>query len=175
MRLLFGDPGSDPRRERLRWLRARYRAQPSRRASSRLERRRADQIVELKRQLAAAMSGADACASCAIGCAPPSGHFDGGRCCGTDTRQVFTRAEVRAIKVAGLPAPNAPAEGGAKAAGCLFRGPKGCSLPTEQRPARCLIYVCLELRDELRARPSFAQLQGLRKRLQDELAALTGH
>lgn len=65
---------------------------------------------------------------------------------------MFSPAEVRALSSAGqLPPPledHPPGD-----AGCIFRGPRGCSAEVEARPVRCLLYVCDELSAELSVEP----------------------
>jgi len=151
-------------------LLARFESQPSPRFAPHRVRAMAEEITRLKLELGAALAGVTSCSGCAKACVAPSGYFPGGRCCGTSALEVFTPGEVRAIKLAGGAAPTAPADDGAEEAGCLFRGSTGCSLDTASRPARCLVYVCLELQQELEAEPHFGEVQSLRKRLQDTLA-----
>jgi len=153
-------------------LLARFEAQPGPRFAPARIRAMAARVAELKRELSEAIGDVRSCAGCARGCVTPSGYFDGGRCCGTSTDEVFSPAEVRAIKLAGVRPPTEPAEGGAAEAGCLFRGPRGCSLPPEGRPAKCLVYVCHELRIELEDTPRFERIGALRAALDDALAEL---
>lgn len=151
-------------------LLARYEAQPGTTFADPSLRAMAERIVHLKRRLAAALGEVRACSGCAKGCVTPSGFFEGGRCCGTSTLEVFTQPEVRAIKMAGVPAPTEPAEDGDQHAGCIFRGARGCSIPTEARPARCLVYVCHDLRIELEDTEGYQTIQALRRELNDTFA-----
>lgn len=151
-------------------LLARFEAQPGPMLADPSVRAMAERIAHLKRRLSEALAGVRACASCAKGCVTPAGYFEGGRCCGTATLEVFTQPEVRAIKMAGVPPPTAPAEDGDERAGCLFRGSRGCALEPEARPARCLEYVCLDLRVELEDREGFDGIQALRRELADTIA-----
>lgn len=151
-------------------LLARYEAQPGPLLADPFARALAERIAHLKRELSEALDGVRACATCARGCVAPSGYFEGGRCCGTATLDVFTQSEVRAIKLAGVAPPSAPAEDGAEGAGCLFRGSTGCSLAPESRPARCLEYVCLELRVELEESERADRIRTLRRELSETLA-----
>jgi hypothetical protein len=151
------------RADELARLRARFAAEPARREATAEERALAAEIAELKRALAEAYATPMSCAGCG-GCDP----YPGGRCCGTGTFVVFSPHEVRALKLAGhratdLVPPRAPHHG------CAFRGERGCSLRPDQRPAVCLVYACDELRAEVRARASFAELQALRGALQHAL------
>jgi hypothetical protein len=151
-------------------LLARYEAQPGPLLADPSVRALARRIAHLKRELSEALAGVRACAGCARGCVAPAGYFEGGRCCGTATLDVFTQAEVRAIKLAGVAPPSAPAEDGDERAGCLFRGSAGCSLAPESRPARCLEYVCLELGVELDESERSDRVHALRRELSEALA-----
>jgi hypothetical protein len=154
-------------------LLARFEAQPGPMFADPEVRALATRLVELKRTLSEALSSVRSCASCARGCRTPSGFFEGGRCCGTATLDVFTPPEVRAMKLAGLPPPSEPAASGDEDAGCLFRGATGCSLPAEARPARCIVYVCHELRIELEddfEPEAFERIQQLRRELEETFA-----
>jgi len=146
-------------------LLARFEAQPGPRLAARELRARAARVLELKVRLSEELEGVQACSGCARGCVTPSGYFDGGRCCGTSTLEVFTQAEVRAMKLAGIAPPLAPAEDGADEAGCLFRGARGCSLEPAARPARCVVYVCAELRAELDEGERSERIHALRRAL----------
>lgn len=153
------------RAKELRRLRARFTAQAPRWDTDHTARALAHRILELKRALASAFSDVTACATCARGCAPPAGAFEGGRCCGTSTLTVFSPVEVRALRLAGVDAPSEPAEGGHADAGCLFRGPSGCSLSPAARPSVCAVYVCLDLGDELDRRDDAPSIAALRREL----------
>lgn len=158
-------------------LLARYEAQPGRMLAAPCARALAERIVRLKRELSDALLGVRACASCATGCVAPSGFFEGGRCCGTATLDVFTQPEVRALKLAGVAPPMEPADDGDERAGCLFRGSTGCALAPEERPARCLEYVCHDLRMELEDDGRLDRINALRRELKDAVArfeVLTG-
>lgn len=148
-------------------LLARYEAQPGRLLASGSARAAAERIARLKRALSDALSSVRACSGCAKGCALPSGFFEGGRCCGTGTLDVFTQSEVRALKLAGIAPPKAPADDGDERAGCLFRGATGCSLEPEERPARCLDYICMELRVELEDGGRIEHIRALRRELKE--------
>lgn len=146
-------------------LLARYEAQPGPMFADPMVCAVAERIVHLKRALSSAIGNVRACSGCARGCVAPAGYFEGGRCCGTSTLEVFTQAEVRAMKLARVPPPSHPAEDGAERAGCAFRGSAGCSLSVEQRPMRCVEYVCHELRMELEDTDRFDRIQALRREL----------
>lgn len=153
-------------------LLARFEAQPSAREAGPRARAEALRIAALKRELSEAIGEVRACGGCAKGCAAPSGVFDGGRCCGTSTLEVFSQVEVRAMKIAGVAPPREPAADGDERAGCMFRGATGCALPAEGRPAKCLVYVCHELRQELEGTPRFARVQRLRRALDQAITDL---
>ncbi|MBX3274299.1 MAG: hypothetical protein KF729_28795 [Sandaracinaceae bacterium] len=153
-------------------LYARFEAQPGPRELEPAARAEAERVARLKRTLSDAIGEVRACARCAKGCAAPSGVFDGGRCCGTATLEVFAPSEVRAIKLAGIAPPSEPAPDGDERGGCMFRGARGCSLVPEARPAKCLVYVCHELRHELEETPRWSRIQALRAELDDALARL---
>jgi hypothetical protein len=75
---------------------------------------------------------------------------DSGACCAGVTAHLFDDRELAALVGAGtrLADLTPPAKHEAHD-GCAFRGPRGCTLATEHRPARCVHYVCNELRREL--------------------------
>ncbi len=151
-------------------LLARFEAQPGPMFADPGARSLALRIVELKRTLSEALGEVRSCSGCARGCAMPSGAFEGGRCCGTATLDVFTQAEVRVLTMAGIAPMKEPAQDGAENAGCLFRGSKGCTLDAESRPARCVEYVCHELRMELEQTERYETIQALRRELTETFA-----
>lgn len=153
-------------------LLARFEAQPGPFLADPRARAEAERVARLKRALSEAIGAVRACRGCAKGCAAPSGVFEGGRCCGTATLEVFTAPEVRAIKLAGIGAPSEPASDGDPRGGCIFRGARGCSLTPEARPTKCLVYVCHELRHELEGTDRFERIQALRRELDDAQARL---
>jgi len=163
------------RADDLAWLRARFWAHGGA-APSAQARALALRLLALKTELAKQFSSIDACRGCARGSSLPGGHWDGGRCCGTQTSVVFTPEEVRALAWAGVSASSLEPPRGDHA-GCAFRAATGCSLAPEQRPTLCLIYLCDELRSELRSRPDWTRIHALRTELFDvfeELARLAG-
>jgi hypothetical protein len=119
------------------------------------------------RKLAVAFDGVSSCRSCATG-APwpwPRSSYDGGDCCSGVTAELFDANELAALAHAGTrPHHLVPPPGTDAHAGCAFRGPRGCTLAVEHRPARCVHYVCDTLRRELHAR---GQLDGVEARLAD--------
>ncbi len=151
-------------------LRARFQACPPMRDPG--ERDRALELQALKEEMVAVLDPVHACRGCAKGHPEPAGHWDGGHCCGGDTFRVFTKQEVRALKLAGTrPKDWVPPAG--EQAGCAFRGPRGCSLAARHRPAICLRYICLELRAELRDEPRWARIGKLARRMESLLASLS--
>jgi hypothetical protein len=151
-------------------LLARFEAQPGPMLADPSVRAMAERIVHLKRQVRDAFGEVRACSSCARGCVAPSGFFEGGRCCGTATLDVFTQPEARAMKLAGVAPPQVPAEDGDERAGCLFRSSTSCTLPIEQRPVRCVVYVCHELRMEIEETERYERIQKLRRELSETFA-----
>jgi hypothetical protein len=148
-------------------LRARFRAQPSARAAGAEAVASARRLRELRVEMSRALSGVEACASCARGRPEPNGHFAGGSCCGARTFDLFTPAEVASLKLAGISARALDPPRGDHA-GCAFRAASGCSLSPEHRPNICVRYVCLELRAELREKPEWARIAELGAALRDE-------
>jgi hypothetical protein len=148
-------------------------------------RSRADELIELRRRLRdEAAGGADdeervlaaevkaqklgisselhavaSCATCATGQPWPRGHYDGGDCCSGVTEVLFDEDELAALVHAGTRARDlvAPRE---THAGCAFRGPRGCTLAVDHRPARCVHYICDVLRRELHDRGQLDTVEG---------------
>lgn len=136
------------REEELVRLRARFRAQPSAREAGPEAVASAERLKSLRVEMASAFGDVNACGSCARGRPEPNGHWVGGSCCGSRTLDLFSPAEVAALKLVGVSARNLEPPR-SDHAGCAFRGPDGCSLSPEHRPNICVRYVCLELRAEL--------------------------
>jgi hypothetical protein len=157
------------REQELGALRARFRAQPGRGDADAEVAESAQRLRALRIEMAAAFDGVEACGSCAKGRPEPNGHWAGGSCCGSRTLDLFTPAEVAALKVAGTrPKDLRPPEG--DHAGCAFRAESGCALPAEHRPSLCVRYVCLELRAELHEKPEWRRISALGAKLRDESA-----
>jgi hypothetical protein len=111
----------------------------------------ARRLRELRAELSAALSGVTSCAGCARRHPLPHGRWDGGHCCGCRTTDVFTDDEIAALRLAGTTlARLSPPR--SDHAGCVFRGPTGCSLDVADRPNICVRYICRELDAELAAR-----------------------
>jgi len=114
-------------------------------------RRQARELRRLRLELARLLGSARCCARCGVGKPLPHGRWPGGFCCGAETSQLFTRDELAALRGAGTrPADLRPARG--PAAGCAFRGPRGCVLPVAHRPSLCVAHICRELARELHQR-----------------------
>jgi hypothetical protein len=169
-RLLARLRGRDPRAQDMARLRARFAAQPSAFFATPQQRALAARLRELKRALAQAFAGVESCATCGRGEPLPKGRWDGGRCCGTRTDVVFTPGEVLALKLAGT-RPRRLRPPGADLAGCVFRGPSGCSLDPEDRPTVCHVYACAELKAELRRSGASERVNALRAELHEAFEA----
>ena len=148
-------------------LRARFHAQPTRREASVAALESAARLRELRVAMSAAFADVEACQACGKRRPEPHGHWRGGACCGSRTLDLFTKTEVASLKLTGIAARDLEAPRGDHA-GCAFRGAGGCSLAPEQRPNICVRYVCLELREELRARPEWTRVSELGAALRDE-------
>lgn len=124
------------------------------------ERQLAVELRRMRSEIAEATGKPTCCGACARKHPPPHGRWQGGYCCGTDTWRVFTDDELWSLAAGGTrPGDLRPAV--AEAAGCLFRGPRGCVLRPQDRPNICLRYLCLDLVAELRARGDFKPLNTL--------------
>ncbi len=152
-------------------LRARFAAQPTAREVGGARVADAQALRRLRRELAAALEGVEACRGCARGHPEPAGRFDGGHCCGGDTFRVFTPDEVAALKWGGTRVRDWEPPSGEQA-GCAFRGPRGCSLAPEHRPTLCLRYICMELRSELRAEPRWRRIGALTREIEARWSSL---
>jgi hypothetical protein len=120
----------------------------------------AAELRRLREALSAALQGVISCSGCAHGHPLPQGRYRGGHCCGTRTALVFTDDEVAALRLSGTtPARLFPAAG--DMAGCAFRGPQGCSLDVADRPNICVRYVCQELQSELRERGDLREIKAI--------------
>ena len=133
------------------------------------ERDEAIQVRALKARLAAATGPAAACGRCAIGRPWPEGAYAGGHCCGGHTEELFSEVEVAALAQAGTRPRDLVAPRGDHA-GCAFRGPAGCTLEAEHRPALCVRFVCDDLRRELHRRGQLDEVEALAAELAAALA-----
>jgi len=124
------------------------------------ERAIAAELRRLREALVAALAGVASCGGCSRGHPLPHGRWDGGHCCGTETRLVFTDDEVAALRLSGTtPARLVPPSG--DHAGCAFRGPTGCSLAVADRPNLCVRFICRELEAELRERGDLREIKAI--------------
>jgi hypothetical protein len=114
----------------------------------------------LKAELSRATERVLACGSCARGHPLPHGRWSGGHCCGARTELLFTGDELAMLRLAGTRPLDLVAPRSAHA-GCAFRGPDGCSLAAEDRPALCVRYVCSELARELAGRGRLGAIDAL--------------
>lgn len=120
----------------------------------------AHELRELRLALSAAIGQVESCKTCAVGHAPPHGHFAGGHCCGLATPDAFNDDELAALHQAGTRPADLRLPRGDHA-GCAFRGPQGCSLRTQDRPNLCLRYLCPDLMRELHRRGDLSRIEAL--------------
>jgi hypothetical protein len=160
------------RADELAALRVRFAAQPSARHVTPELRELGAKLRQLRAEMAATLGHVEACSGCAKGHPEPSGHWQGGHCCGGRTLDIFSQAEVAALKVGGTRGSSLTPPAGDHA-GCVFRGPRGCSLDPVDRPTICVRFVCLELRAELRERDDWRRLAELGNALRDTFARFT--
>jgi hypothetical protein len=114
------------------------------------ERALAEDVARAKRAVAATVGEVASCGTCAVRQPWPVGGFAGGACCAGTTEIVFDDHEVAALAGAGTRARDLrPPAGDDHHAGCAFRGAHACSLALDDRPARCIHFVCNTLRGEL--------------------------
>jgi hypothetical protein len=132
------------------------------------ERALARAVHDAKLAAAEALQAVTSCSGCAAGHPAPTGRYSGGACCAGETATLFDDAELAALVHAGTRLKDlTPPAGRDDHAGCTFRGPRGCTLEVTSRPARCVHYVCDELRRELHRA---GRLDGV----ETKLAALNG-
>jgi hypothetical protein len=109
--------------------------------------------VERLKRARAAMTQAQgrlrACESCAIGCDPPHGQWEGGFCCGGETANLISDTELASMAACGIGPADLVPPTTREHAGCAFRGPRGCSLDASKRPCVCLWYLCRDVSQEL--------------------------
>jgi hypothetical protein len=154
------------RADELAALRARFRAQPSRHEASEEQRALADELRALRVKMAELLASVTSCSGCAKGHPLPHGRWQGGHCCGGRTLDIFQPSEVAALALGGtrpsaLPVPKSDH------AGCVYRGPEGCSLEPADRPSLCVRFLCLELKNELRARDDWRAIAETAAALRD--------
>jgi len=120
----------------------------------------------------ARLASVSSCASCAVGKRGPRGVFAGGDCCTGVTADLFSDDEVAALAAAGTRAGDLRAPRG-EHAGCAFRGDVGCTLAAEDRPERCVSYMCTALRRELQGRDELAEVDAMIAELREAMARFT--
>lgn len=140
------------------------RARPHAAACTPRERELALEMRRLRALISGKLGGVRRCTRCAVRYPLPHGRWDGGYCCGTDTEKVFTDDELASLVISGtsmrrLVAPRSDH------AGCVFRGPNGCSVDPADRPSICARYLCLDLVGELRGRGDLAEIDRHCRRL----------
>lgn len=136
------------------------------------ERAAARELRALKVQISASLTSVTSCASCAVGKRLPRGAFAGGDCCSGVTADLFSDDEVAALAAAGTRPRDLRAPKRVHA-GCAFRGDQGCTLGAEDRPERCVSYMCSILRRELRTRGELAEADALTAELRTVMARFT--
>ena len=132
-------------------LRTRLARQPGADGVSQEERDLAGRLRELRERMLLALGTLTSCTRCAVGHPAPFGRWPGGHCCGSRTEVLFSDDELVALKLAGTTALSwVPPR--SDLAGCVFRGPEGCSLDARDRPNLCVRYLCRDLERELAVR-----------------------
>ncbi|HEU0036190.1 MAG TPA: hypothetical protein VFQ53_36505 [Kofleriaceae bacterium] len=136
------------------------------------ERALAEAVHARKLAVSAALRDVRSCASCATGAPWPRGHYDGGDCCAGTTADLFDDHELAALAHAGTrPRDLVPPRD--DHAGCAFRGATGCSLDVAHRPARCVHYLCDQLRRELHDRGELDAIEARLAALNAEMQRFT--
>jgi len=153
----------------LRWLRRQFRARGREGAPPGPDELRcAERMRALRASILGAIGLVEACRGCAAGHPLPNGRYAGGFCCGGATDALFTSLEIAALAAGGTRTWHLHAPRRARA-GCVFRGPGGCSLPPDHRPTRCVTYLCTELSRDLAARGRLERVETLCSALEREL------
>ena len=155
-RLRYSRSGADTLRE----IRARLKAAPDAVRASSAERHWAKELARLRAALLGALGQVESCAGCASGHPEPFGRWPGGHCCGGHTLTLFTEEELGALKLSGTTLARLAASR-FEHAGCVFRGPRGCSLSAADRPYLCVRFLCRDLERELSERGILPQIRGL--------------
>lgn len=157
------------RADELNALRARLRAEHTEIAGDD-ERALAQRIVERKRAISERLGAVTSCRSCETQRPPEHDGYTGGACCGGVTAELFDDHELAALAQGGTrPADLTPPAGGALHIGCVFRGPRGCTLDVADRPGRCVLYLCVTLRRELHRDGQLDELEHLLAELQRDM------
>ena len=129
--------------------------------ASQAEEQIACKLRQLRVELMARMGPVQSCAHCVR---PRSVTWPGGFCCSGHTEALFTDHELAALRLAGTTAAALKPPWAAQA-GCVFRGPNGCSLNVADRPSLCVRFVCAELRSELKKRGDSSTIDQLQNEL----------
>lgn len=124
----------------------------------------ARQLRELRERLDQAVGAVRSCSGCAAGHPEPFGHWQGGHCCGGRTEDLFTDDELAALALAGT-TPGRLTPPRSELAGCVFRGPTGCSLAVRDRPNLCVRFLCRELEGELTVRGDRREIAAIQAEL----------
>jgi hypothetical protein len=136
------------------------------------ERAAALELRAHKVRVSASLATVSSCASCAAGKRWPRGAFAGGDCCTGVTADLFGDDEVAALAEAGTRVGDLRAPHGDHA-GCAFRGERGCTLEAEDRPERCVSYMCSVLRRELQGRGELVEVDAMISELRAGMARFT--
>jgi hypothetical protein len=132
------------------------------------------ELRRLRVELSEALGTVSSCTRCAHRHPLPAGRWSGGHCCSGPTTGVFTDDEVAALRLSGT-TPRSLTPPISDHAGCVFRGPTGCSIAPADRPNICVRYLCHDLTAELRERGDLARIRALAadiKRTFDRFVAL---
>ncbi len=156
--------GPRERAEALFAVRRRVASQDGPRSAGREAVQSAFRLKALREALGSRFGPASACGSCTR---PPSLEWPGGHCCSGNTEDLFTEDEAAALKLSGtkprhLRSPHRTQNG------CLFRGPKGCSLLPRHRPSLCIRYNCFDLQREIDMREDADEVNRLLEDLRQE-------
>lgn len=127
---------------------------------SSIETQLAAELRHLRETIIATMGHPQACKECARNLPLPNGRWDGGFCCGSSTEELFTDEEIATLRSSGTRAVSFKAPR-SDHSGCVFRGPRGCSLHGRHRPNICVRYFCRDLLHELKARGVLTVIESL--------------
>jgi len=153
--------GTRTRADELRDVRHRLVKQPKRNDCSAEEAQIALQLRTLREQFVFRLGDVQACSRCVR---PQSTRWPGGHCCSGHTRDRFSDCELGALRLSGT-TPRHMLAPRSEQAGCVFRGPRGCSLAVAHRPFLCVSYLCRDLQNELDQRGDGAPLAELKREL----------
>lgn len=162
----FGTVGSEPftdpvdKRATLRELRRALRQARSAGRPSEPERDLIRRLLASRERIAAEAGTLQACARCAAPYPLPASTWAGGYCCSGRTEALFDELELATLDGAGT-RPRHLRPPRTDAAGCIFRGPTGCSLPPRHRPNKCLRFLCADAQRELHARGALTLVEAL--------------